>query len=182
MKIRNKLIMNFLLAVFIPLLVLGTAASIRILIIEDDAAYENHLKSFKIFQKVKLTVYFDSIIEDTDMIAAMDLSKSADDTITTYYQNTVKTPMTPIENGGIEAELFKFFKLVIDTHPTYSYAYMGHKSGGFVMYPTSDRKPGYNPPERGWYRAAADNPDKAVIADVYQTSDGKSIVISPVKL
>ena len=57
MKIRNKLIMNFLLAVFIPLLVLGTAASIRILIIEDDAAYENHLKVLNISES-KINSYF----------------------------------------------------------------------------------------------------------------------------
>ena len=180
MKIKNKLVVSFILAAFIPLLVLGAAASVRILLIEDEAAYENYLKVLNISES-KINSYFDSIAENTDLISAMDLIKSADASITTYYQNTEKTPMTPLENGGIEAELFKFFKLAVDSHPSYSYAYLGHKSGGFVMYPTSDRKPGYNPPERGWYKAAIKNPGKAVIADVYQTSDGKSIVISPVK-
>ncbi len=180
MKIKNKLVISFILAAFVPLLVLGAASSIRILMIEDEAAYENYLKVLNISES-KINSYFDSIAENTDLITSMDLIKSTDETITTYYQNTEKTPMTPLENGGIEAELFKFFKLTVDSHPSYSYAYVGHKSGGFVMYPTSDRKPGYNPPDRGWYKAALKTPDKTVIADVYQTSDGKSIVISPVK-
>ncbi len=180
MKIKNKLIALLILAAVIPLIVLGAAASIRILLIEDDAAYEDYLKILNISES-KINTYFDSIVENTDYIAAMDITKSADETITSYYQNTVKTPMTPVENGGIEAELFKFFKLTIDTHPSYSYAYFGHKSGGFVMYPTSDRKPGYFPPKRSWYRTAEENPGKTVIADVYQTSDGQSIVISPVR-
>ena len=180
MKIKNKLVISFIMAAFIPLLVLGIASSTRIMLIEDDAAYENYLKVLKVSES-KINSYFDSVLENTDLISAMDLLKSADDTITTYYQNKVKTPMTPLENGGIEAELFKFFKLAVDSHPSYSYAYFGHKSGGFVMYPTSDRKPGYNPPERGWYKAAIQYTDEAYVADVYQTSDGKSIVISPVK-
>ena len=180
MKIKNKLVISFILAAFIPLLLLGFAASARIMLIEDEAAYGENLKLMSISES-KINSYFDSVLENTDLISSMDLIKSADDTITTYYQNEVKTPMTPLENGGIEAELFKFFKLAVDSHPSYSYAYLGHKTGGFVMYPTSDRKPGYNPPERGWYKAAINHPDKAYIADVYQTSDGKSIVISPVK-
>ncbi len=180
MKIKNKLVISFILAAFIPLVLLAVATSTRIMLMEDEAAYENYLKVLNISEN-KINGYFDSVIENTDMIASMDLVKSADDTITTYYQNKEKTPMTPLENGGIEAELFNFFKLTVDSHPSYSYAYFGHRTGGFVMYPTSDRKPGYNPPERGWYKAAINNPDKAVIADVYQTSDGKSIVISPVK-
>ncbi len=49
------------------------------------------------------------------------------------------------------------------------------------MYPPSDRKPGYNPPERGWYKAAMEDTSKVVIADVYMASDGESVVISPVK-
>ena len=165
MKIKNKLVISFILAAFIPLLLLGLAASARIMLIEDEAAYGENLKLMSISES-KINSYFDSVLENTDLISSMDLIKSADDTITTYYQNEVKTPMTPLENGGIEAELFKFFKLAVDSHPSYSYAYLGHKTGGFVMYPTSDRKPGYNPPERGWYKAAINHPDKAYIADV----------------
>ena len=180
MKIRNKLVVSFILAAFIPLLVLSIATSVRIMMIEDEAAYKNYLEVLNISEE-KINSYFDSVIENTDLVTSMDLIRSADDSITTYYQNTVKTPMTPIENGGIEADIFKFFQLILDTHPSYSYAYFGHKSGGFVMNPTSDRKPGYNPPERGWYKAALKNPDKAHIEDVYETSDGKSMVVSPVK-
>ena len=53
--------------------------------------------------------------------------------------------MTPLKNGGIEADMFDYFTLIKDTHQDYLYVNFGHKDGGFVMYPTSDRKPGYNP-------------------------------------
>jgi methyl-accepting chemotaxis protein len=180
MKIKNKLVISFILAAFIPLLFLSVATSARIMMVEDDAAFKTYSEVLNISED-KINSYFDSVLENTDLIASMDLIKSADDSITTYYQNTLKTPMTPDKNGGIEADIFNFFKLNLKTHSSYSYAYFGHKSGGFVMYPTSDRKPGYNPPERGWYKAALANPGKAYVADVYETSDGKSIVISPVK-
>ncbi len=180
MKIKNKLIIIFLITAFIPLLVLNITTSVRILKTEGQLAYEDFQKILNVAEG-KINGFFESAMENTAFLASTDIVKSTDDTVTTYYQNTEKTPMTPLENGGIEADIFSFFKLVIDSHPSYAYAYVGHKNGGFVMYPTSDRKPGYNPAERGWYKTALQDPDRVQIADVYQTSDGKSIVISPVK-
>ena len=180
MKLKNKLIIILILAAFIPILVLGAATSARILMVEDDASFKEYSEILSVSES-KIDSYFDSILEDTNLVCSMDLVKSADDTITTYYQNKEKTPMTPLENGGVEAEIYKFLKIMVDTHPSYSYAYVAHKNGGFVMYPGSDRKPGYNPIERSWYKTAVSNSGKAVIADVYQTSDGRSLVISPVR-
>ena len=170
---------SYLLAVFLPLFVLCITLSIRIVTTEDEIAYKNYSRILKLSEQ-EINGLFNGVIDDTNFVAQMDLLIAADNSITTYYQNSQKTPMTPILNGGIEAELFKFFELIIETHPSYSYAYFGHKEGGFVMYPTSDRKPGYNPSERSWYKSAFTDPDQTVIADVYETSDGTSIVVSPV--
>ena len=180
MKIRTKLILSFLLTAFIPL--------IFIIFVSTRSAYneaytlsvENINSSIHLAED-KINTYFEAARENTQMIAENSLLKNTDNSITVYKNNTVKTPMTPEENGGMEAELFKYFKNIVDSHPDYDSAYIGLSSGGFVMYPPSDRKPGYNPPERGWYKAAMTDTSKVVIADVYMASDGKSVVISPVK-
>ncbi len=180
MKIRTKLILSFLLTAFIPLLFIIFVSTKN----SYNEAYKlsvDNINSSILLAEDKINTYFEAARENTLMIAENMLLRNAGNDITVYKNNTVKTPMTPDENGGTEAELFSYFKNVVDSHPDYDSAYIGLSYGGFVMYPPSDRKPGYNPPERGWYKAAMKNTEKVIIADVYMASDGKSVVISPVK-
>ncbi len=180
MKIRNKLIISFLITTFVPLLLISIYFSTKSVEATYRATEQSMQSTLKIAED-KINTFFLTAKENTHMLAVNLLVMAADDSITTYKDNTELTPMTPLENGGLEAEIFKYFKQVIDTHPAYAYASLGLANGGFVMYPVSDRKPGYNPPERGWYKTALENTDQVLIADVFRTSDGKSVVISSVK-
>ncbi len=180
MNIKRKLILSFLITTIAPLLLISIFFSVKSV----DTAYRTTSQTMESVLKIaedKINTFFRAAKENTNMLSENSLVKSADDSITTYKDNKEKTPMTPLENGGLEADIFKYFKEVIDTHPDYAYASLGLDYGGFVMYPVSDRKPGYNPPERGWYKTALEDTEKALVADVFRTSDGKSVVISSVR-
>ncbi|MDX9800896.1 MAG: methyl-accepting chemotaxis protein, partial [Spirochaetia bacterium] len=180
MNIKRKLILSFLITTIAPLLLISIFFSVKSI----DTAYKTTNQTMESVLKIaedKINTFFRAAKENTHMLSENRLVKSADDSVTTYRYNKETTPMTPLENGGIEAEIFKYFKEVIDTHPEYAYASLGLENGGFIMYPVSDRKPGYNPPERGWYKTAFEDTEKSLVADVFRTSDGKSVVISSVR-
>lgn len=179
MKIKNKLVTSFIVTTFVPLLFISIYFSTKTV----ESAYRSTEQSMEVMLKItedKINTFFTGARENTQMLAINSLVRMADDTITKYKDNTETTPMTPLENGGIEAEIYEYFSQVIETHPSYAYASLGMADGGFVMFPVSDRKAGYNPAERGWYRKALEDPNRVHIADVFRTSDGKSVVISSV--
>lgn len=180
MKIRKQMILFFAIAVSIPLLISQTVNSISSYRNNGIKARENMLTTLSISLE-KINTFFDAAKENTAMLAENTFVLKGRGKVKTYYQNKVKTAMTPESNKIEEALIFRDFKTIIETHPFYGYASAGYSDGGFVMYPTSDRKPGYNPPERGWYKTALLDIEKVHIADVFLTSDGKSIVVSTVK-
>jgi methyl-accepting chemotaxis protein len=180
MKIKLKLIITFILAAFIPLILITLVVTVR----GYKLAYTDTVSEISAsinLAEDKINTFFDAVKENTAMVSENELIRNVDDSIFVYKNYRVKTPMNPLENGRIEAEIYTYFQNIVDAHPDYDSGNIGLDYGGFVMYPPSDRKPGYNPPERGWYKAALNEPDKVVIADMFMASNGQSVVISTVK-
>lgn len=103
-----------------------------------------------------------------------------DEKITTYYSNTEPTEMDPATAGGLELEIYEYLKSFKESQVLYKTAVWGTAYGGFIMEPLKTRKPGYNPPDRSWYKAALKNPGQPVITNAEPSSDGKAIDISVV--
>ncbi|MBI9107613.1 MAG: HAMP domain-containing protein [Spirochaetales bacterium] len=179
MSIRRKLVLILLAAIITPILILSVIMTIKI----NDRSKADHISNAMnglIQVENSIDLFFNNALQDTEMLSQSFLVRAADDSITTYKNTTVKTPMTPVENGGMEKDIFEYFRVIGDTHPAYDYVTLGLENGGFVMFPVSDRKPGYNPPERGWYKKAMENPGKPQVTDAFPTSDGKNVVVSTV--
>jgi methyl-accepting chemotaxis protein len=110
---------------------------------------------------------------NAEMVSKNPLLSENDNSITNYGHTTRITAMTPLAKGGSEAEIFEFFRLVHEAHPAYASAFFGTEYGGYLQFPASDRKPGYNPTERGWYKLGLTDPDKVVLSDAYKASNGE---------
>ena len=111
MKIKNKLVTSFIVTTFAPLLFISIYFSTKTV----ESAYRTTEQSMEVMLKItedKINTFFTGARENTQMLAINSLVRMADDTITKYKDNTETTPMTPLENGGIEAEIYEYFSQV----------------------------------------------------------------------
>ncbi|WP_300671893.1 methyl-accepting chemotaxis protein [Desulfoluna sp.] len=118
----------------------------------------------------------DSVKMNAELLSKDPRMLKDDNSITTYKQTTEMTPMTPRENGGLEAEIFNYFHRMLETHPSYGSLTFGARYGGYIQYPPRDRKPGYDPTTRGWYRSALGDTSRVSLTDLYRASDGDTYI------
>ncbi len=174
MNIGQKLLIAFFASILLPILIICIVLGFKIST-QSQANFINSSRSELRQIDNGMTIMFEDLMNNIEMMASDPLIKRADETITTYKTNTTVTPMTPIQNGGIEAELYRYFERAVKSHPNYSVLGVGTRYGGYVQYPPKDRKPGYDPVARSWYKAALPSPGKVVMMGAYQSSSGSSI-------
>ncbi|WP_246317779.1 methyl-accepting chemotaxis protein [Desulfoluna butyratoxydans] len=121
-----------------------------------------------------IALLVDAVASDTAMLARDPRLLKDDNSLTSYRGTTGPTPMTPLANGGLEADVFRYFQIMLDTHPAYGSFSFGTRYGGYVQCPVSERKPGYDPTTRGWYRSALADPGQVAVTDLYRASDGEA--------
>lgn len=120
---------------------------------------------------------FDNMMDNASYFANNSSLKKADNSITSYLDNTSDIVMTPQSNGKVESDIFNIFDEFGTSHPLYQYMFMGTESGGFVLYPDGNLKGKFDPRERPWYPNAKKADGKAVIGSpYYYESDDISIV------
>ena len=102
-----------------------------------------------------LTLYLEKIKHTVNTIANNPITLNLDtNELTTYKNKNTWTPMKPFAGTESERELYEYMKLIHISNPDLGAVYLGTESGGFVMYPTSNRRPFYDPSERPWFEAA----------------------------
>ncbi len=169
--LKTKMILAFISVVAITISIICTLTAIRL--------SRNSLETFVHDSTQQLSrideamnIFINEAKMNAEMVSKNPLLSKDDNSITTYKHTTGKTAMTSMANGGIEAEIFEFFRMVYEAHPAYASVSFGTKYGGYLQFPASDRKPGYNPIERGWYKLGSTDPDKVVLSDAYMASNG----------
>lgn len=130
------------------------------------------------------TLFLDSVKENTLYLANLPQIKNNVNSVTSYIDKKATSadgtiPMTPLQNSSGEAELYKTFLQYQASHPEVAAIFVGTEAnGGFVQWPLSPRKAGYDARTRSWYKLAIENTGKAVITDPYVLSTGKDVVVS----
>ncbi|VVS94289.1 chemotaxis methyl-accepting receptor [Desulfoluna spongiiphila] len=119
-----------------------------------------------------IALFVDGVAANAAMLSKDPRLLKDDNSLTLYRHTTGPTRMTPLENGGLEADIFRYFKAMLGTHPAYGSLAFGARYGGYVQCPARERKPGYDPTTRGWYRSALADTDKVAMTDLYRASDG----------
>ncbi|SFA91992.1 methyl-accepting chemotaxis protein [Clostridium frigidicarnis] len=135
---------------------------------ENANKYSTNLSSY-------LNEYFKTIEGSLNVLTpsknALDLK---DNSITTYVDKTGENgsiKMTPESNGEFEASLYNYFKAFEEANlsiKTISFA--SEKNGGYVQYPSEDRKDNYDPRTRDWYKNALNSGD--VVYNIFTTTNG----------
>ena len=182
MNLNVKLIIIFLMLSLLPLLVFSYF---------NISEYKNELKEN--FQRSSLNeisqvdrgmqLFFKDIKEDAEMLATDDMVQKADGTITDYINKTKteELKLTPIENGGIEAEIFKKYRHYAESHPGTAYVYLATKEGGYIQWPANSVPENYDPTDRPYYKKAMANKGEVVRTSPYYWSADDTVITSTVK-
>lgn len=175
LSLRNKLIITFFVVVLIPLLGFGFFL---------DSMVEKQTKHDFVEATTReviqvdnaINLFLDGLMQNTKMLATSPLTRQTDGKINVYINASAGAdgmiPMTPIENGGYEAELYRMFEQFGSNHPQVSVVSLGTNDGGYIQWPAVPRKKGYDSRARDWYKDTINTPDKVVLSDPFMTSKG----------
>ncbi len=122
--------------------------------------------------------YINSFQENVNMFSKS--SSDLNNQITSYIDkesSAKEIPMTPLQNGEYEANIYKSFENFSKTHPGVETVSMASElNGGYLQLPTVPREKGYDPRKRDWYVLCKNNKDKVNFTDVYKTSSGDMVM------
>jgi methyl-accepting chemotaxis protein len=172
---RNRLIASFIGVLMIPLLIISVFldTTVKKQTRED---FINGTTREVVQVDNAMDLFLQGVKENTSMIATNSLIGQTDGKIMTYMDKKGgadgMVPMTPLENGGYEAELYQQFGQFIKTHPQVSTISFGTTDGGFMQWPAIPRKTGYDSRSRDWYKGSFAAPDEIIVDDPFLTSKG----------
>ncbi len=180
-SIKPKLMLTIISLSLLPMIILG------IIVYTNNVSKGLHSFQDQINSEVQkvddgISSFFDATFKQVEILAQTNDIKQIDKRITEYITKEPDTPdgkisMHPESSNDFEKKLFNSFKRIKETSPNLFAVTVGvEENGGFLMYPTSDRKPNYDARERGWYKIAKDSITGKAISDLYVSSDGSSSI------
>ena len=179
--LKKKLIILFLLMALVPLML---ASYFSISTMQETIKNNFIATSSKEMKKASdtLNLYFEEVAKNSKFLASRPVVKKADETITTYINKRTKEElkMTPLENGGVEAEIYKFYEDFAKTHKNVAYVYLGTKDGGYVQWPRGVNSAEYDPRERPFYKQAINSQEEVVLTAPYHAQLDNTIIVSTV--
>jgi len=173
--IRNKLIMAFILVVLIPLVAVSYFLDLMVKKQIEKDFIEATTREVTQVDKA-FNIFFEELKNNTKMLATHPLTTQAGGNISVYINKNAGAdgmiPMTPIQNGGYEAELYRMFEQFGASHPQVSVVHLGTQDGGYLQWPAIPRKKGYDSRSRDWYKSAVASMDKVILSEPFLTSKG----------
>ncbi|MBQ4845441.1 methyl-accepting chemotaxis protein [Pseudoalteromonas sp. MMG005] len=172
MRMRQKLIVSFLLTVIVPILAISLVSISQ----TKQESLEQFLdSSSNEIRQVENTfvLFFDQMKNNARFLAQSKLVSNIPDDISTYIGP--ERMMAPLENGVQEAEIFELFTAFGVTHEELLFVYLGSEKGGFIQYP-AEPLGGYDPRKRPWYQNAKKSPRDVIITEPYQGVTGQAMV------
>ncbi|BBN83615.1 chemotaxis protein [Pseudoalteromonas sp. A25] len=172
MRMRQKLIISFLLTVIVPILAISAVSITK--------TKEESLNSFLDFSSSEIrqientfVLFFEQMKNNARFLAQHKTVSDMPDDIAQYFG--AEKPMTPHKNSPQEGEIFEFYTAFGQTHPELLFVYMGSEYGGFIQYP-AEPLGNYDPRKRPWYKNAKQSPKDVVITEPYQGVTGQAMV------
>ncbi|NUZ12636.1 methyl-accepting chemotaxis protein [Pseudoalteromonas sp. McH1-7] len=172
MKMRKKLIISFVLTVIIPILAIS--------IVSISQTKKDSLEKFldasgnEIRQAERsFVLFFEQMKKSARFLAQAEAVQNVSENTTTYFG--AEKPMTPLQNGQNEAQIYELYRAFGQTHEELLFVYLGTSSGGFIQYP-AEPLGNYDPTKRPWYKKAAANPNSVILTEPYQGVTGQAMV------
>ncbi len=179
--IKGKLLLAFLALALIPVIILGYLGINEIKKLTKNNFINSTQKEIEQADKA-INLYFKNVKENCNYLANNNVIKQADDTITSYMNKTEdeKLKLTPMKNGGIEAEIYSVYKNFADTHPGSAYVYMATTKGEYIQWPANSVPKKYDPKERPYYKIAMKNKGEVTRTKPYYWSADDRVIVSTV--
>lgn len=178
-SIKSKLVLSFSLLVFVAMIVVNGIVYFN-LSKQTEKEFIKGTQNDMALVDETLDNYISSFKENVSMLAGSALLANADSRITSYVDKkgvNGLVPMTPLQSNPYEVVVYKEFENIAKTHGDIQTVSIGiAENGGYLQYPAADRKDGYDPRTRDWYKAAVEKPDEVVVTDAYITSAGDIVV------
>ena len=182
-SLRSKLSIALALLSVVPLLALTYFVGIYI---SEQSKADKALSITREITQVDnaFTVFIEDMKADTLYFSGLPLIKTGVGAITTYADKKATTndgtiPMTPLQNGGQEAEIFRTFQHYKKYHPMIAATFIGSQNtGGYMQLPESARKAGYDARTRPWYKLAAEHKGQVMVTNPYLLSSDQTVAVS----
>ncbi|ADL11776.1 methyl-accepting chemotaxis protein [Acetohalobium arabaticum] len=178
-SIRNRLIILLLVIGLVPVAVMSYFQVTETKETLEDNFVDSTTKEIKQVDNA-INLYFDTVKRNCEMLAADSTVQQADESITSYLNKTKEENLnlTPVENGGVETEIYKEYLHFAETHPNAAYVYMATTDGGYIQWPANSVPKNYNPAERSYYKEAMQNKDQVIRTSPYYWSADDAVIVS----
>ncbi|TMP41043.1 methyl-accepting chemotaxis protein [Pseudoalteromonas citrea] len=172
MRMRQKLIMSFLLTVIVPILAISLVSISQ----TKQESLERFLdSSSNEIRQVENTfvLFFEQMKNNARFLAQSKVVSNLPNNVSSYMG--AERMMSPLENGSQEGEIFELFTAFGITHEELLFVYLGSEQGGFIQYP-AEPLGNYDPRQRPWYKNAKKTPRDVIVTEPYQGVTGQAMV------
>lgn len=173
-KIRNELLIPFLLVSTLPVITMSIFLSIIEVNNIKSSYLTNNANQISLVEN-GINIFIQSLKDITESISKQPLIKDVDSNLT-YYGDKEPDPASgkiPMKVVGKEAEIQSILSNFMDKDKKIDSCGIGAEAnGGYVQYPATDRSAGYDARKRGWYQRAVNNPGNVVIGNPTKLSNG----------
>ena len=178
---KAKLLVFSLLLSLVPIIFIGVLVNKTVSEKTEDDYISFSEKEIKQVDN-GISLYFETIRENVNLLANDNSVLNADSSITSYKDiaGDASIDMTPSENGDKEKAIFNVFSQFSINHPKASYVYMGTSDGGYVQYPEGPVSAGFDPRDRPWYSTAIEEPGEVKLTSAYEATGIEGIIVSNV--
>ncbi|MDH0729171.1 methyl-accepting chemotaxis protein [Pseudomonas sichuanensis] len=171
MKIKNKLVLAFVLVAFIPVALVG---GISVLNIRSEAVEQFLDGSTREIRQIdgNMRQFFDGTLQNVDQMAKDPVYTSVTSLKNYTAADAASQPMPPAAQQVIDT-----FARYGTTHPAAAILSIGLEDGSYAKWPDDPQLAKYDPRTRPWYKAAMASPDKTVrTAAYYYDKDDVALV------
>ncbi|AZL68005.1 MULTISPECIES: methyl-accepting chemotaxis protein [Pseudomonas] len=171
MKIKNKLVLAFVLVAFIPVALVG---GISVLNIRSEAVEQFLDGSTREIRQIdgNMRQFFDGTLQNVDQMAKDPVYTSVASLKNYTAADAASQPLPPAAQQVIDA-----FARYGTTHPAAAILSIGLEDGSYAKWPDDPQLAKYDPRTRPWYKAAMASPDKTVrTAAYYYDKDDVALV------
>ncbi|MFJ3448106.1 methyl-accepting chemotaxis protein [Pseudomonas sichuanensis] len=171
MKIKNKLVLAFVLVAFIPVALVG---GISVVNTRSEAVEQFLDGSTREIRQIdgNMRQFFDGTLQNVDQMAKDPVYTSVASLKNYTAADAASQPMPPAAQQVIDA-----FARYGTTHPAAAILSIGLEDGSYAKWPDDPQLAKYDPRTRPWYKAAMASPDKTVrTAAYYYDKDDVALV------
>ncbi|MCO7521918.1 MULTISPECIES: methyl-accepting chemotaxis protein [unclassified Pseudomonas] len=171
MKIKNKLVLAFVLVAFIPVALVG---GISVLNIRNEAVEQFIDGSTREIRQIdgNMRQFFDGTLQNVDQMAKDPLYSAVTSLKDYTGADAASQPMPAQAQQVIDA-----FARYGTTHPAAAILSIGLEDGSYAKWPDDPQLAKYDPRSRPWYKDAMASPDKTVrTAAYYYDKDDVALV------